>query len=77
MLDFPDAKRLGRVAVGSVELKVQPDSNSQTLGLLYEDAVLPWLGEVSGTSPAYIFNNQRWVETPEGYILWAVFSTRL
>jgi len=66
--DFPDAKRLGRVTVGMVELKAQPDPNSQTLGVLYEDAVLPWLQEVSGISPAYIFNNQRWVETPEGYI---------
>ena len=66
--DFPDADRLGRVAVGSVELKSLPDPNSQTLGLLYEDAVVPWLQETSGKTPAYIFNNQRWVETPEGYI---------
>jgi lipoprotein-anchoring transpeptidase ErfK/SrfK len=66
--EFPDADRLGRVAVGMVELKQHPDPESPTLGVLYEDAVLPWLREVSGAEPAYIFNNQRWVETPQGYI---------
>jgi len=66
--DFPNAERLGRVAVGLVELKSRPDPDSDTLGVLYEDAVLPWLGEVSGELPAYIFNNQRWVKTPQGYI---------
>ena len=66
--DFPEAERLGRVAVGMVELKVRPDPDSPTLGVLYEDAVLPWLREAASAQPAYIFNNQRWVETPEGYI---------
>jgi lipoprotein-anchoring transpeptidase ErfK/SrfK len=66
--DFPEAGRLGRVTVGSVELKARPDPDSQTLGTLYEDAVLPWVREVSGARPAFIFNNQRWVETPQGYI---------
>jgi lipoprotein-anchoring transpeptidase ErfK/SrfK len=66
--DFPEAERLGRVAVGMVELKLHPDPDSQTLGVLYEDAVIPWLREAAGSRPAYIFNNQRWVETPQGYI---------
>jgi lipoprotein-anchoring transpeptidase ErfK/SrfK len=66
--EFPNAERLGRVAVGSVELKIRPDPESQTLGVLYEDAVVPWLREVSGEKYAYIFNNQRWVETPDGFI---------
>ena len=66
--EFPQAEKLGRVAVGLVELKARPDPESQTLGVLYEDAVLPWLNEVTGEKPAYIFNNQRWVETPEGFI---------
>src|SRR4030067_695449 len=66
--DFPEAERLGRVTVGSVELKARPDPDSQALGILYEDAVLPWVREVSGARPAFIFNNQRWVETPQGYI---------
>lgn len=66
--EFPNASRLGRVAVGMVELKQRPDPESQTLGVLYEDAVRPWLREVAGDNYAYIFNNQRWVETPEGFI---------
>jgi lipoprotein-anchoring transpeptidase ErfK/SrfK len=66
--EFPQVERLGRVAVGMVELKIRPDLDSQTLGVLYEDAVIPWLREISGVKPAYVFNNQRWVETPDGYI---------
>lgn len=66
--EFPQAERLGRVAVGMVELKSRPDLESPTVGVLYEDAVLPWLRQVSGEKPAYVFNNQRWVETPQGFI---------
>jgi len=66
--DFPNYERLGRVAVGQVEIKMRPDPESQTLGVLYEDAIVPWLREVSGDQFAYIFNNQRWVETPKGFI---------
>lgn len=67
-IDFPQAEHLGRVAVGMVELKQKADPESPTLGVLYEDAVVPWLRETAGVNPAYIFNNQRWVETPDGYI---------
>lgn len=66
--DFPQAERLGRVTVGKVDLKLRPDADSQTVGVLYEDAVLPWIKEVISERPSYIFNNQRWVETPQGYI---------
>jgi lipoprotein-anchoring transpeptidase ErfK/SrfK len=66
--EFPKAERLGRVAVGMVELKMRPDPDSPTLGVLYEDAVVPWLKETAGARTAAIFNNQRWVETPDGYI---------
>jgi lipoprotein-anchoring transpeptidase ErfK/SrfK len=66
--EFPMAERLGRVSVGMVELKALPNPNSQTVGYLYEDAVLPWLKEVIGQQPNYVFSNQRWVETPQGYI---------
>lgn len=66
--EFPKADRLGRVAVGMVELKMRPDPDSPTLGVLYEDAVIPWLKETAGARTAAIFNNQRWVETPDGYI---------
>lgn len=64
--DFPSSQRLGRVCVGKVELKIRPDYDSQTASVLYEDAVVPWLREVVGYWPGR--NNQRWVETPDGYI---------
>jgi lipoprotein-anchoring transpeptidase ErfK/SrfK len=72
--EFPQAERLGRVAVGMVELKARPDPESQSVGVLYEDAVIPWLKEASGVKPALIFNNQRWVETPQGYIYGPYFQ---
>jgi lipoprotein-anchoring transpeptidase ErfK/SrfK len=68
--DFPQAERLGRVNVGKVEVKARPDVDSQTVGVLYEDAVVDWLREVVGSSPYR--TNQRFVETPDGYI-WAPY----
>lgn len=65
--DFTEEK-LGRICVGMVEVKLKPDPNSETVKNLYEDAVLPWYREIVGNRLNYIFNNQRWVETPEGYI---------
>ncbi len=64
--DFPQANRLGRVCDGKAEVKAQPDYDSPTVKTLYEDAVVPWNREVLGRWPWR--NNQRWVETPEGYI---------
>lgn len=66
--EFPQADLLARVAIGKVDLKARPDEDSETVGVLYEDAVLPWLKEVVGSKPWYALYNQRWVETPEGYI---------
>ncbi len=64
--EFPPFERLGRVCVGKVNLKQRPDEASTTVGVLYEDAIVPWLREAVGPKPYYI--NQRWVETPDGYI---------
>ncbi|OGO11199.1 MAG: hypothetical protein A2032_05105 [Chloroflexi bacterium RBG_19FT_COMBO_49_13] len=63
---FPDNDNIGRVNVGKVDLKARPDIDSQTVGELYEDAVVPWLRELVGSNPYR--TNQRWVETPDGYI---------
>jgi lipoprotein-anchoring transpeptidase ErfK/SrfK len=65
---FPQAEKLGRAAKGSILLKAKPDPDSQTLNTLYEDAVVPWLREVIGERPNYVYNNQRWVETPDGFV---------
>ncbi|MEK6256896.1 MAG: twin-arginine translocation signal domain-containing protein, partial [Chloroflexota bacterium] len=64
--DFPDAERLGRVTEGAIRVRQRPDVNSPEIGTLYQDAVVPWLREVVGSNPSRY--NQRWVETPEGYI---------
>lgn len=66
--DFPSGERLARISEGMQELKARPDIDSQTLGVVYEDYVLTWLREVSGSQPYYIFQNQRWVETPQGFL---------
>lgn len=63
--DFPEYERLGRV-FGKVEIKARPDIDAETVGVLYDDAVIPWLREVVGRHP-YRYR-QRWVETPDGYI---------
>ena len=72
--DFPQSERLGRVCRGKLEVKTRPDVNSQTVSVLYEDAIVPWLREVIGDTPTYIFNNQRWVEIPDGFVYGALFQ---
>lgn len=65
---FPQAERLGRIAVGKVDVKAAPSVDSQTVSSLYQDAVVPWLREVVGYNPYRL--NQRWIESTDGYI-WA------
>jgi len=66
--EFPDADRLGRVCrpFSKVDLKAKPNYESETVGVLYDDSVVPWVHEVVGYHPGR--NNQRYVETPQGYI---------
>ena len=66
--DFPISGRLGRIAASMVDIKIRPDYDASNVGAYYEDKIIPWLREVIGPWPYR--NNQRWVETPEGYI-WA------
>lgn len=51
LLQFPDTEKLGRITVGKMDLKARPDENSQTVGALYQDAVIPWLREIVGPHP--------------------------
>jgi hypothetical protein len=64
--EFPQSEKLGRVAVGKVDVFLRPDANSQILGALYEDDVVPWIREVAGSMPGR--TNQRFVETPNGFV---------
>ncbi|NPA05886.1 MAG: L,D-transpeptidase [Chloroflexi bacterium] len=68
---FPEAERLGRNATGGrIEVYARPDATTSPIGYLFEDAVVPWLREVTGYHPYRI--SQRFVDTGEGYI-WAPY----
>jgi lipoprotein-anchoring transpeptidase ErfK/SrfK len=62
---FPDSPRLGRVFT-KVDVKAKPAYDSETVAVLYDDAVVPWLHEISGNHPHRF--RQRWVEIDRGYI---------
>jgi hypothetical protein len=66
-IDFPDAERLGRVVDPVVTVRARPTTESEEIAELPEDTVLPLLREVVGYTP---YRNQRWFETPQGYV-WA------
>jgi hypothetical protein len=67
--EFPDADRLGRNCTGGmIPIKTRPDVNSTTIKEVYEDTVFPWLREVAAETTDYSHINQRWVETPEGFV---------
>jgi hypothetical protein len=63
---FPSGERLGRVLEGSVPIKMRPDIDSPDVGVLYEDDVVVWMREIVGSRPMWF--NQRFVETPQGYV---------
>lgn len=65
-----DGGRLGRVCVPKADLRARPSIESETVGQVNEDAVVEWLRERTGSYP--FRNNQRWVETPDGYLWSAV-----
>jgi len=64
--EFPDHEKLGRVIGGRVPLKIRPDIDSQDVGVLNDDEVVPWLREIVGKRP--LWYSQRFVETPSGYV---------
>ncbi len=65
---FPENEKLGRVCInGKVDIRLRPSVDSSSVGVLYEDAVVPWLREVVGAAPLGRVS-RRWVETPDGYI---------
>ncbi|RIK32509.1 MAG: hypothetical protein DCC56_01495 [Anaerolineae bacterium] len=64
--EFPQADFLGRITIGKMDLYARPDTNSQIVGALYEDNIVPWNREVVGSMPGRV--NQRFVETPNGFL---------
>lgn len=66
--EFPSNEFLGRIVEPAVKIHVRPDADSPIVGNLFEDTVINWQREVVGTNLYRV--NQRWIETPDGY-LWA------
>lgn len=67
LTDFPQSPRLGRNCTGGkITIHSQPQGNAPVIKEIYEDTVVAWLREVTGYMEGQF--NQRWVETPEGFI---------
>lgn len=67
--EFPQSDILARNCVGGVvNIMSRPDAHSTVVSSIYEDTVLPWLKEIPAENLDLNRINQRWVETPEGYI---------
>lgn len=70
--EFPTSDRLGRAVEEMdhfVNVRTQPRASAPEATTLPGDTVVEWLREVIGEGPQGS-SNQRWVETPQGYI-WA------
>ena len=65
--DFPKSDRLGRVVDGKWAVKASPSDQSATVKDIYGDTIIPWLQEVVGPRDTNHLN-QRYVQTPGGYI---------
>jgi lipoprotein-anchoring transpeptidase ErfK/SrfK len=69
--EFPESETglLGR-ALATVDVHTKPDASSSIVSKVYDDGIFPWLREVNAINVDLNVRNQRWVETPDGYI-WA------
>jgi hypothetical protein len=63
---FPEGDKLGRITMGKMDVFATANANGQPIGVLYEDNLVPWIREVVGSMPGRL--NQRFVETPNGFI---------
>jgi lipoprotein-anchoring transpeptidase ErfK/SrfK len=74
--DFSKSDLLGRNCTsdtslqwgGTVPIMKRPDVNSTKIRDAHRDEVFPWTHEVSAETVNFNNPNQRWVETPEGFI---------
>jgi hypothetical protein len=76
LAEFPQADLLGRNCTadtnlqygGTINVHVRPDVSSGIVRNAYRDEVFPWVRELTAENLDYNNPNQRWVETPEGYV---------
>ena len=74
--DFPKSDLLGRNCTsdtnlqwgGTVPILTRADGTSSKVRDAHRDEVFPWVREVSAETLDIYNSNNRWVETPEGYI---------
>ena len=70
--DFPISQPLGRICVGApgthLDIKSEPYWDAPNVGTAWFDDVFVWKREVIAKQLQPGWLNQRWVETPEGYI---------
>ncbi len=64
---FPAGDRLGRVLFAANALS-QPNFDAPVVSQLYEDTIVEWNRETVATYRNPNVFNQRWVETPQGFI---------
>lgn len=74
-LEFPKSDIIGRncsadtnPSGGKIPMYSQPDVNSSIVRDVYRDDVFAWIKEVSSNNISFEVPNQRWVETPDGYL---------
>lgn len=65
--DFPKAEHLGRLT-NTLELRSAPRVDYAPIKKVYEDTVVEWVREVNAQTRDLNVVNQRWVETPEGFL---------
>jgi lipoprotein-anchoring transpeptidase ErfK/SrfK len=64
---FPNAERLGRV-LSRLDVRSAASLGAPAVKTLYEDSIVEWQREVVSAVVVEGRVNQRWVETPEGFI---------
>lgn len=69
---FPVAGRLGRICQGNegarFDLKAEPNVNAANVGIVWRDEVVVWQREVVSNPLNFNEYNQKWVQTPTGFI---------
>jgi hypothetical protein len=65
--EFPSGERLGRLT-STLEYRSAPRVDYPPIGKVYEDSVVTVLKEVDAQKKDFNFSNQRWIETPDGYL---------
>jgi lipoprotein-anchoring transpeptidase ErfK/SrfK len=68
--EIPQSERLGRIAVGMVNLRARPSADAPSVGKLYQDQLVQWNRDVIGDLPTGLLN-RKWIETPNGYLYMA------